>query len=218
MKYHGKKAGPFTTLFIGVVFIIIGYIVTFEFGLPILKDAKESVEWPNTSGTIIHSQLVKSRSKKKKTSYSASIEYTYTVNNENYVGSTISFGTDNMSSSNASSATSRVKKYKEGSTIDIYFSPDTPEKSVLEPGATWESYFLAVLGSVFLVIGLLITSIAMLKTLIFTAALTYLLGTLFTKKQKSPKNSTGKEYGFSPKNHQSDKSNSHSNDGIDTNW
>ena len=44
--------GAFFGFIFGVVFAAIGFCVVYFFGLPIVKQAKASLEWPQVSGVI----------------------------------------------------------------------------------------------------------------------------------------------------------------------
>lgn len=146
--------GAFFGFIFGVVFAAIGFCVVYFFGLPIVTQAKASLEWPQVSG-VITSSKVQSRRDDDGTSYSSEVTYDYTVDGEKMSGETVYFG-DYVSSSSRSMASKTVRKYPVGKEIQVYYSPESPDECVIEPGTTWSSYFVLILGSIFGVVGLLV--------------------------------------------------------------
>ena len=146
--------GAFFGFIFGLVFAAIGFCVVYFFGLPIVTQAKASLEWPQVSG-VITSSTVQSRRDDDGTSYSSEVTYDYTVDGEKMSGETVYFG-DYVSSSSRSTASKTVRKYPVGKEIQVYYSPESPDECVIEPGTTWSSYFVLILGSIFGVVGLLV--------------------------------------------------------------
>jgi hypothetical protein len=146
--------GAFFGFIFGVVFAAIGFCVVYFFGLPIVTQAKASLEWPQVSG-VITSSRVQSRRDNDGTVYSSEVTYDYTVDGKKMSGETVYFG-DNVSSSSRTTASETVSKYPTGKEIQVYYSPESPDECVIEPGTTWSSYFVLILGSIFGVVGLLV--------------------------------------------------------------
>ena len=146
--------GAFFGFIFGVVFAAIGFCIVYFFGLPTVMQAKASLEWPQVSG-VITSSKVQSRRDDDGASYSSEVIYDYTVDGEKMSGETVYFG-DYVSSSSRSTASKTVRKYPIGKEIQVYYSPESPDECVIEPGTTWSSYFVLILGSIFGVVGLLV--------------------------------------------------------------
>ncbi|MBI1249087.1 DUF3592 domain-containing protein [bacterium] len=149
-----KKLGPVGGLFFGLLFTVIGYVIAFYVGKPILDNANASNDWPSVHGEIIRSEVATRRSDGK-TMYSFDIVYQYKVEGRELKCSNVYFGGEG-SSSNSSSAYSVTDRYPKGTQVDVYYEPDHPANAVLEPGAHWQSYLLFGAGLVFLGVGLLI--------------------------------------------------------------
>jgi hypothetical protein len=88
------------SLILGPIFAIVGYVVAFHLGKPILDNAAASKNWPSVNGAIVESN-VSTRRSDGKTMYSPNISYKYSVDGKEYRSSTIYFGDDGSSSSNS---------------------------------------------------------------------------------------------------------------------
>ena len=95
-----------------------------------------SQSWPSVNGTINQSGLdVDSRligpSMTPNRHYNASIGYRYMVGSKVYTGDTICIG-GVLNTSFKSRAQERLDRYREGSTVTVYYNPEKPEISCLE--------------------------------------------------------------------------------------
>lgn len=86
-------------------------------------DAISSVNWVRVDGEIITANLIRG----SRGGYRADFFYVYSVNQKKIVNSRITF-------SRSVSATKMIEKYPLFSVINVYYDPDNPEKSVVEPG------------------------------------------------------------------------------------
>jgi hypothetical protein len=86
--------------------------------------------------------------------YSPDVIYEYSVNNEPYTGSRIK--SIDGSTSSYSSVQKTLQKYAEGKEIDVYYNPETPEISMLEPGAGFFTYLIKYAPLLFCLVGILI--------------------------------------------------------------
>ena len=96
----------------------------------------KSQTWPSVPGTISHSGLgVDSKlagpSMTSNRTYNASISYRYMVGSRVFTGGTICIG-GVLNTSFKDRAQERVDRYREGSTVTVYYNPDKPETSCLE--------------------------------------------------------------------------------------
>ena len=129
---------------ISVIFVLIHLI-----GLPGVLDniamASESVDWPRTMGVVVSSE-VESRAGYDTTDWHARVSYRYATDGNSYLSRRITFG-DIGSSRNT--AMSLVDKYSVGKSVSVYYNPESPDISVLEPGDPPISHiFLMVLFTV----------------------------------------------------------------------
>ncbi|MFM7276930.1 MAG: DUF3592 domain-containing protein, partial [Microcystis aeruginosa] len=112
-----------------------------------LKNAQDSLNWPTTTGVIISSETESSSGEDSTISYHANIQYQYTIGGKSYLSDQVSFG--EFRSSDPEHARSIVRRYEKGQKIKVYFHPNYPDKSVLDPGVSWGSYMILVGGVMF---------------------------------------------------------------------
>ncbi len=146
--------GPLGGVVFGAIFAIIGYVVAFYFGKPILDDAKASRSWPSVSGVIERSEVVTSTSNGK-TMYGFDVVYRYQVEGRDLTSNNVFFG-GNTTSSSSSFAHNVVARYPKGAKVKVFYDPNDPSKAVLEPGTTWQSYLVFGIGLAFLIVGVLV--------------------------------------------------------------
>lgn len=150
-----------------LVFVITGAVILF-FGIRQIQQANASLTWPSVPGVVTVSELGKhisnddndSTSSTTSTTYSADITYDYLVDDVSYVSSAIQFG--QVSSSDPAVARTVLKQYEVGKAVNVYYNPEKPSQSVLEPGLQGGTWFLPIFGSLFLVVGI-VFSYLMLK-------------------------------------------------------
>ena len=87
-------------------------------------------------------------------SYAPSVTYQYKVNRIRYNGDRISFG--DHAGGSSSLAKSLVHRYRAGREVHVYYDPDRPDRSVLEPGQTLGTLLPLAFGGLFLVVGFLL--------------------------------------------------------------
>jgi hypothetical protein len=133
---------PLPFLIVGAIFLLIG--------LRSMQRAQESTNWPSVAAVIVSSS-VDSRSGNKGTTYQAKVLYDYTVDGTQYSSNRIGYG--DYGSSNPGHAREVVNQYPKGSKVEVFYMPDHPEESVLEPGIHLRTYFIPAFGAVFLFAG-----------------------------------------------------------------
>ncbi len=143
------RLGSFIFFFI---FLLAGILLSF-FTINWVTDGLESKNWPAVEGTIISSEFISSRNSEDKPSYSAEIIYEYFINSEKYLSNSITSGSQSSSSS-PRSAQGLVNKYNEGEKVKVYFNPEDPGKSLLEPGFHVTDALPFVFGIIFVLVGL----------------------------------------------------------------
>lgn len=125
-----------------VIFLFIfGSVLTLA-GLKLIHNARESLYWPKTEGVITQSFMDWDRHRQQY----ANIRYSFIVNGEKITGFQISAKDTNISDEEL------LKKYPVGKKVIVYYDPENPENSLLEPGYSWQSYQAFVLGIIFLLI------------------------------------------------------------------
>ncbi len=105
--------------------------------LPGLRDAQASRSWPSVPGTVT---IVSSRAewvnvKRKNLSYFCPwVQSSYTVNGKALACDRFAFNDHLISTSTKKDAEDRIKSYQVGQTVQVYYDPNDPQMSVLEPG------------------------------------------------------------------------------------
>lgn len=139
-------------------FILVGAGCLYM-GVQGIERAKASVDWPQATGKIVASTVDRStstsgagRNRRTSTSYSAEIEYSYAVDGASFTGDRVAYG--DYGSSNRGHASGIVSRYPVGKQVAVYYMPDKPGESLLEPGMSVKAWFLPGFGLVFLVAGL----------------------------------------------------------------
>ena len=101
----------------------------------------EFVHYPSVTGAITHSEVTSHHGSKGGTSYTASVEYSFTVGDQQYIGNKIRFG---MSSSSFASASAIVGAHPVGSTTPVFYNPANPQESLLSPGVNGSDFMLPI--------------------------------------------------------------------------
>lgn len=124
-----------------------------------IQGAWESENWPHVQGKISESEVRSHTSRnsngRTSTSYSVELKYTYTVDDEEYIGDRLRFG--EMNSNKRRDANAKAKTFAAGKKIKVFYDPEEPQESVLEPGIHGSSWFLPIFGAVFFTVGTLLS-------------------------------------------------------------
>lgn len=185
-----KQAGPIGTAFIAITLTVIGFIVLFYFGWPKYQMAKKSLEWPKTSGVILSSNVSSTIKKEKNKSvkmYSVNISYKYTVGTESFTSHDLYLGSNDSSSSDRSDAYKTIKKYPIGKKVDVFYSPETPDIGILEPGVKFEHYLILLVGGVFFIVGAMLLVGTVFKLFVLTSVVGLSVGSAISKSSKKSK-------------------------------
>jgi hypothetical protein len=150
-KTTGKRTGCLSSIFSMGIFLLVGVGLSF-WGWTILQNARASAAWPTAEGTITSSEVTRSTDAEGADSYSPEVTYTYSVNNAGYSNDTIKFGENSYSSRRK--AQEIVDNYPAGKNVTVYYDPERPDRSVLEPGVSAGSYIVLGIGVFFILITL----------------------------------------------------------------
>lgn len=94
------------------------------------KGNAAAAAWPETSGTIITSEVDREYGDDSDATYSAGIVYTYEVDGKSYKGNRIAYASNGYSS--AADAQVVCDRFPVGATVPVYYDPAKPNKAVLE--------------------------------------------------------------------------------------
>lgn len=159
------KVGRKLALFLGFLFIFVGYLIAYQKGLPVLERAKASKTWPTVMGVVEESEVQSHRSSNSSSStYSPKVVYQYQVEGTDFECRTVWFGGD-VSTSNRSLAQDTVNKYPVKQQVTVYYDPADPATAVLEPGVFKTTYFFYVFGWIFLGLGILMAGSILFRAL-----------------------------------------------------
>jgi hypothetical protein len=131
------------------IFFVVGVGVLW-WGIQDSRSAFKSVRWPSVNGTVISSYVSES-SDDDGTTYGADVQYDYVVNDQAHTGDRVSHG--DVSTGDPSYAQKIVARYSEGQSVNVYYDPTDPAKSVLETGFTPGLLLPLGLGTVFTLVG-----------------------------------------------------------------
>lgn len=161
-------AKKYVLIIVGLILLAVGVGVT-VWGIAVVRNAMASSSWPTVTGTVTASDVERQRSRsgtrrnRRKTSYRANVAYEYSVDETKYASDQVSFG--EYASSNPNFAQQIVNRYPKGKRVEVHYDPQQPEVAVLEPGASWSSFFPLGFGLIFSVVGA-----ALCITALFAAA------------------------------------------------
>jgi len=136
----------------GGIFLAIGFGLSF-WGWNILQNAKASSSWPTAEGMVTSSEVARVSDADGGVTYSPELTYEYSTSNTAYEGHTIKFGENSYSSRRK--AEGIASGYPIGKKVIVYYDPQDPERSVLEPGVSGGSYIVLGIGILFGIIGLI---------------------------------------------------------------
>ncbi len=143
-----------------IIFFLIGLAITM-WQLNVLKDSFESKNWPIVEGRVVSSEVKTFEDKRRDSQghekivfiYGAEISYEYFVDKIKYSSNKISFGDYKSESENR--AKEIVDKYPVEKQIKVHYNPENHSLSVIESGASWNTYFILAIGLFFSFFGFL---------------------------------------------------------------
>jgi len=147
-----KGKGCLSTFFSMGIFLLVGVGLTF-WGWNILQNARASAAWPTADGVVTRSQVSHSTDAEGGDSYQPQVTYKYSANNLSYENDTIKFGENSYSS--RKKADEIAATYPIGKNVTVYYDPEKPDRSVLEPGVSGGSYIVIGIGVFFILITLI---------------------------------------------------------------
>lgn len=123
--------------------------------------AKKAMRWPVTQGEVVSSsieRIEKREDGRNSVSYSAAVEYRYTVNDVEYHSRQINLGM--VTSGSESAAAKVIARYPKGSAVEVHYDPKNPNNAALEnpTGYSW-----IVLGAAVFCLGIAVYSSGILK-------------------------------------------------------
>lgn len=132
----------------------VGLLLTL-YNLWLIIKAKSTENWDKTDGIITNSELLDLTSVGEVDStFKPKIEYSYTLNGNEYKSKRIYFGSHIMISYNKRQSQKLVQKYPRGTKVIVYFDRLNEKQSVLETGIKYQIIIGFILGLIITGIGL----------------------------------------------------------------
>ncbi len=132
--YRPEDSKKSPSYFSGCFLILLGVLVLAVFRKSVLEDLK-TLTWPHTTGHIIESRLESRQTPEvgeEATYYVPIIRYTYTVHGKQYIGTRLYLEKD--VGGHISPIRKLLSYYPRGKTVQVFYAPDEPARSVLRPG------------------------------------------------------------------------------------
>ncbi len=148
---ESKQSSIFISFVFALVFIVGGWLFYKHVSQTIIDEANSSKDWPTVQGMVSSSDIRSSISDGDKM-YSIELLYAYTVRGENYTGDRVS--AVSTSTSSLSDVDEDLSKYPEGGLVTVYYNPEVPSISMLEPGADFFTYIITYGPLLFCLVGL----------------------------------------------------------------
>lgn len=136
-----------------LVFLVIGIGVLLWTGWDVVS-ALRSRRWPQVDGTIVVSDLQRSKDSEGGFMYRPEVTYRYSIDGKEYTGSRTRYG-DWLQLSWSKPAVKTVRRYAVGTAVAVRYDPRDPEDSVLEPGVHGVLFGCLVFGAMFAIFGIL---------------------------------------------------------------
>jgi hypothetical protein len=106
--------------------------------------------WPTTTGEIIISRVDTHMAVSGNRTYRSRIEYAYAINQLENAGEYFTserVGIDPVPSSDSRAmAEARLVRYPKGKIVDVYYNPNRPQKSMLEPSFSFSKLIYPGVG------------------------------------------------------------------------
>lgn len=124
------------------IFVFIGcYLV--GYGISSYRQSQASLSWPTVAGKVTTSQVIVQYDDEEEPCHIGDIEYLYVIEHKEYRNKDVVIGPSDCSESYANET---VQKYPVQAEIEVFYDPNQPEVSALEPGANNNSIVFAIVG------------------------------------------------------------------------
>ncbi len=147
------KLTPFLFVFIGLVIL--------WYGDTSYRQSQASLSWTPVMGKVITSKVIVQEDEDTDC-YIDDIKYSYVVENKEYRNTNVAIGSGSCDESEANDS---VKKYPAQSEVEVFYDPNQPESSTLEPGVNNISLIIAIIGGIWTGIFFLLT-VLMVKRMV----------------------------------------------------
>jgi len=123
-----------------LVFLLLLGIGLFGWEVYSAAKSNEASSWPSTTATITQSEIKKVRKSRRRrgrrrSSWSRElhVQYDYYVQGQSYNNNRVAFGNSVSNALDSIGRPNVVDQYPKGKSVTVYYNPDNPKDSVLEP-------------------------------------------------------------------------------------
>jgi len=144
--------GEFAAAFLGVLALILGFDAFRQWRL-----ATKASSWPTVRGRIVSAELEDGPAMGRiipVATHRAIIKYSYDLGDREWTSQRVYFGDDVFEKGDT--ARDLVRAYERDRLVQVYYNPDDPRQTVLEPRTGWKQTVLRGAGA----LGLALLSIA----------------------------------------------------------
>jgi hypothetical protein len=159
LKIAARNQPYATAAVYGGIFLFVGAIAFFS-AFPEWVHDRASQHWPAVYGRIVSAEVAVAERKKKPNDtrptkfYQPLIVYQYQVDDQQLTGSRRYFGVGSEEKENPKPAEKIVSDYPAGKQVRVYYDPQRPAESVLQPGGgAVGNTILCLIGGTLLLIG-----------------------------------------------------------------
>jgi hypothetical protein len=132
---------------VSVGILIFGVVIAL-WGVRSVYFALASKNWPTTEGTVVSQEYVTKQEDRgwRGTRSFYHVSYTYSVENVAYTSDNVRFGLQILSVFFSAVEEKHAAHYPTGRKVTVYYHPQRPGVSVLEPGHDFQSVLMSLFG------------------------------------------------------------------------
>ena len=138
----------------GSLLVFVGALVFLGYMARVYSQAEAVRQWPTAQGEILKT-WVSVRSDSEDDEYVPEVRYRYTVEGQTYTGDRLRAAPVSAGSRNG--AERMLAAYPQGAVVRVYYNPQNPAESVLEPGVARSFWFFLAGGVAWVFVGLYVT-------------------------------------------------------------
>ena len=133
------------SFYLGMFAVALFGIFCFSVGVYQVRKSTSAVKWPTVEGIVLSAKVrrLPKADGRSRGNYRPDIEYQYCFNGKTFKNDKIYFFEAGLSKT---ASQSFVCKYAPGNYIKVFYNPNNPSESVLEPKLSWRGYALVFIG------------------------------------------------------------------------
>jgi hypothetical protein len=140
-----ERAKQKTARRVAAFLILLMAIALLQDRAGLLLVGHDSTSWPVVDGTVITAKAEPVTEVKVGSGWQVRLNYIYEIGETVYNGNQLRFSR-RLGDSTQSQAEAAMAEYVPGSSIEVHYDPDRPNRSVIEPGPDRQAWFGLVVG------------------------------------------------------------------------